>query len=118
MGPEEIAFLKDLGIRIAKLRQESGISQAKLGEMIGKSQQHIFAVEKGQRRITVTDLPVLAQTLGVTVEDLLGTEEKRPRRGRPSKLEKQFEVVTHLPRKQQKLVSDMLDAIILQAEQS
>jgi len=118
MSDDDKRFLLELGKRIAARRKAQGLTQAKLGELLGFSQPHIQAFESGRRRISVTELPKLANVLGIAVEDLLGLREKRGSRGRPSRLEKQFEVASRLPKKQREYVSQVLEAILDQAGQS
>ena len=117
VGAIDKQFLVDLGQRIAARRKERRLTQTQLAEFLGFSQPQVHGFETGTRRIPVTLLPALSEYLGLSVEELLGISSQGGRRGRPSKLEKQFEVVTRLPRKKQELVSTMLDAIILQAQQ-
>jgi transcriptional regulator with XRE-family HTH domain len=116
MGVVDKQFLVDLGQRIRARRKERGITQARLAEHLGFSQPQVQGFESGRRRIPVTLLPTVSDFLGISVEALLGIEGKRSRRGRPSKLERQFEAVIRLPRKKQQLVSEMLEAIIVQAQ--
>ena len=68
MTPEETAFFKDLGSRIAALRKECRLTQTQLGEMIGVSQQQVVSFEKGRRKVPVSALPRLSDALGVSVE--------------------------------------------------
>ena len=51
MTPEETAFFKKLGSRIAALRKECRLTQTQLGEMIGVSQQQVVSFEKGRRKV-------------------------------------------------------------------
>ncbi|MBQ0956349.1 hypothetical protein [Serratia symbiotica] len=64
-------------------------------------------------------LPAVAKLLSVSLERLLGGEtEHTPRkRGPTSRLEQQIEVIIQLPKARQKMVTEMLDAVIAQAQQ-
>lgn len=118
MGAVDQRLLAQIGKRIRTRRKECGITQGQLAEHLGFSQPQVHGFESGRRRLPVTLLPTISEFLGISVEELLGIETKRSQRGRPSKLEKQFELVSRLPKKKQQLVSDMLDAIIVQAKQA
>ena len=117
-GTVDQAYFRELGTRIAEFRKLRGITQYQLADAFGFSQQQIQAFEKGRRRIPVSLLPELANLLGVSFEELLGTEKPKTKRGPTSRLERQFELVSSLPPRKQKLVSEMLDAILLQAQQA
>ena len=62
-------------------------------------------------------LPTLADTLGVTVEDLIGAPAKRGtgKRGPAPKLQQQLERIQQLPRARQRVVSEVLDSLLAQA---
>ena len=117
MSPDEMAFFEKLGQRIASLRKERGLTQVQLAEMLHCSQQRIVSLEKGRRRVPVSDLPVLSKALGVTVEELIGVEAKPAKRGPTPKLQRQLEQLSQLPRSQQRFVTQMLDTVLQQAQQ-
>jgi transcriptional regulator with XRE-family HTH domain len=62
-------FLTQLGARIAKLREERGISQSELAHAIGKDQQSIQRIEKGRINPSAFYLHELAQGLNVDMSD-------------------------------------------------
>lgn len=67
-----------LGIRIGLLRREKGMKQEELAERLGVSPQ---AVSKWENDLNCPDiglLPLLAKTLGVTVDHLLTGEKPEP----------------------------------------
>ena len=117
MSPDEKTFFERLGQRIAALRNERGLTQVQLAEVLGYSQQQVLSFEKGRRRVPVSALPDLSRALGVSVEELLGAQDDRPsKRGPAPKLQRQLEQLSQLPRSQQRFVSQMLDTVLQQAE--
>lgn len=67
-----------MGKRIAQLRKDKGMTQEQLAEKLGVSAQ---AVSKWENDISCPDialLPLLAGTLGVTTDELLGIEPIEP----------------------------------------
>lgn len=116
MTPEDVAFFVDLGSRIAALRKECGLTQTQLGEMIGVSQQQVVSFEKGRRKVPVSALPKLSETLGVSVEELIGIDSKPGKRGPKPKLQRQLEQLQQLPKSKQRFVTEMLDTVLQQAE--
>jgi transcriptional regulator with XRE-family HTH domain len=117
ISPDERAFFVQLGLRIADLRKQHGITQIQLAETLNVSQQTINSYEVARRRVPVSALPTLAILFEVSVDELLGKEDKQTsnKRGPASKLQKQLERVSSLPRSKQKFVIEMIDTVIQQA---
>ena len=65
----------------------------------------------------VSTLPLLARTLGVSVEELIGedTSQERKQRGRTPKLMQHMERINALPKTQQKFVMQMIEMALAQA---
>ncbi|MFP1903791.1 helix-turn-helix domain-containing protein [Lonsdalea quercina] len=120
MSSEEQVFMTALGKRITALRKETGLTQVQLAQALNVSQQAVQSWEAGRRRIQIPILPAVAKILSVHLEGLLGEEAENAsrKRGRASSLEQQLQVISQLPRNRQKLVSEMLDAVITQAQQA
>jgi transcriptional regulator with XRE-family HTH domain len=109
-------FFEALGLRVAQVRKNHNLTQVQLGELLGISQQMVASYEVGRRRIPLSLLPRLAQGLAVPVEVLLGTDTSPPtKRGPAPKLQQQLERLSRLPRAKQRLVSEMLEAVLQQA---
>lgn len=116
ISKQERAFFTELGERIAQRRRDQAITQAQLAEALGVSQQTIQAYEVGRRRIPVSALPVLAQTLNQAIEELLGgTPAARKRRGPPPRLQKHMELISQLPKPKQRFVMEILETVLTQA---
>lgn len=71
----------DLGKNIAKFRQENGLSQEKLAEMLGISRQAVTKWESGKSNPDTENLLELARVFGVSVEELCGekTAKAKPK---------------------------------------
>ena len=61
------AALKLLGERVAKLRQQRGMTQEQLAERAGVSRNHIADIELGARNTGVWSILLLARALDVEV---------------------------------------------------
>jgi transcriptional regulator with XRE-family HTH domain len=115
MTQDEKKFFRDIGARVAQLRKEQGLTQEGLAELLGVSQQSVAAYEIGRLRIALSMLPKLAKVLGVSVESLLGEDEKPAKRGPTPKLQLQMERISQLPKPKQRFVMEMLDTVLAQA---
>ncbi|WP_236883896.1 helix-turn-helix domain-containing protein [Dickeya fangzhongdai] len=120
ISSEEQIFMTELGKRITALRKDAGLTQVQLAQALNVSQQAVQSWESGRRRIQISVLPAVARQLSVSLDALLGDSHTPPprKRGPASRLEQQIQVIGQLPRSRQKLVSEMLDAVIAQAQQA
>ncbi len=121
MSPDEQPFFKALGQRIAKARTAADLTQVQLAEALGISQPQLAFYEVGKRRVPVSMLPSLAKALKISVEMLVGDDgevgasaipPRRTKRGPPSRLERQLDAVAQLPKGEQKMVSELIDAML------
>lgn len=67
-------FSKDHKTLIGKLktaREDSGLDQAQVAKLLGKSQSHISKVEAGQRRIDVISLKEFARVYRKSIDYFL-----------------------------------------------
>jgi transcriptional regulator with XRE-family HTH domain len=111
-------FGKELGRRLAQLRQDAGLTQHVVAAHLGVAQQTLAHYEVGRLRLPVAFVPTLAALFGVPTDVLLGVTDTRPRtgkRGPSSKLQRQLERVSRLPKAQQQVVLAMLDGVLQQA---
>jgi len=62
---------QQVGVNIAKIRREQGISQEELAFRSGLHRTYISGVERGVRNPTITVLAEIAVALKVSVSDLV-----------------------------------------------
>ena len=114
---EEQVFITELGRRITALRMDAGMTQTQVAQALNVSQQAVQAWEAGRRRIQISILPAVARLLAVSLEDLLGEEPEKiaRKRGPAPKWQQLIEEIDSLPKAKQKMISEMLQALIVQA---
>ncbi|MBZ4220713.1 transcriptional regulator [Bacillus wiedmannii] len=61
---------RKLGNRIRFLRKEQNLSQERLGELSNIHTNHIGAIERGEKNVTIESLIKLTNGLNITLEDL------------------------------------------------
>ena len=116
MTHDEKVFFQQLGARIAALRKDQGMTQVQLAEILRLTQQMIASYEVGRRRVPVSLLPQIAETLAVSLEELIGKKDVQPaKRGPAPKLQQQIERIQRLPRAKNRFVIEMLDTVLAQA---
>jgi transcriptional regulator with XRE-family HTH domain len=95
-----------LGKRIAALRREKGLKQDELAEKLGVSAQAVSMWENDQTCPDISLLPLLAKTLGVTVDELLsGKQESAP-------------AVQIVPANERKDIKDMVLRIVVSSAEN
>jgi len=119
MTPADRQFGKELGRRLAQLRQDTGLTQQAVAAQLGIAQQTLAHYEVGRLRLPVALVPKLAALFGVPTDVLLGVASARAgkspgKRGPTPKLQRQLERVSRLPKAQQQVVLAMLDGVLLQ----
>ena len=95
-----------LGRRIAALRREKELKQDELAEKLGVSAQAVSKWENDQTCPDISILPLLAKTLGVSVDELLsGKQESAP-------------AVQILPENKRKAFHDMVLRIVVSSAEN
>ncbi|MCL6614633.1 MAG: DUF4065 domain-containing protein [Firmicutes bacterium] len=62
---------KQLGRRIKELREQAGLSQERLAEILHVSRPVVSQIEKGERQIHADELRLLAETFNISTDRLL-----------------------------------------------
>jgi transcriptional regulator with XRE-family HTH domain len=118
MTPADRQFGKELGRRLAQLRQDAGLTQQAVADHLGIAQQTLAHYEVGRLRLPVALVPKLADLFDVPTDVLLGVSapagKSSGKRGPTPKLQRQLERVSRLPKAQQQVILAMLDGVLLQ----
>lgn len=104
------------GSRLAALRKNAGLSQTELAKAIGVSQQTVAYWETSAVPPRSDVLPKMAKALSVRVDDILGDAPVNAVRqpGPVGEFQRTFDEVRKLPRKQQRKVIEMVQALVEQ----
>ena len=63
-----------IGLRVAEIREHSGLTQSALARSVGTSQSAISQIEAGERNPSYEMLRQIAEALGVSVPHLVGAD--------------------------------------------
>ncbi|MBL7077937.1 MAG: helix-turn-helix transcriptional regulator [Kiritimatiellae bacterium] len=63
---------KQLGLAIRRRREEMGVSQESLAEIIDCHRNYVGLLERGEQNVTIDMLGRVAKGLGCSVTDLVG----------------------------------------------
>ena len=114
---DQKTFFRDLGRRLAELRKEQGMTQGQLAEHVQCSQQTIAEYEAGRMNVPVWRLLMIADALGIGVDDLLKDSGNGSRkRGPASRLEQLAAQAAKLPRTRQRFVIEWLEDAVARAQ--
>jgi len=58
-----------VGNRIKQLRNERGLTQTKLAELVGKDRQYLYKIEKGKVTPNIVTISALAIALEISLTD-------------------------------------------------
>lgn len=106
------------GAYLAELREAAGLSQTELGRLVGETQQNIAFWEQCDYPPRSDVLLKMSKVLGVAVEDLLTGMPTKKRKGGPTgKVQKIFESVSKLPKRQQEKIVEFVSAFVNQYQQ-
>lgn len=111
---ESYAYFRTLGIHLAQLRKDRGMTQAEVARILGVSQQTVFAYELGDRRVSVLMMIKLADVFSVPVQELIGiVRSQLPSKGRlsPSGI-RHAERFGQLSKRHQRFVAQVIDVLL------
>jgi transcriptional regulator with XRE-family HTH domain len=100
------------GARLLALRKAAGLSQADLGRRLGVPQGSIAFWEQSDKPPRSDLLPEMARILGASVEAILGIDAAHKRPGPVGRLQRLFDELRELPRKDQTQAADMLEFFV------
>jgi transcriptional regulator with XRE-family HTH domain len=102
-----------IGARIAAARKAAGLSQRQVAEKLGIPPRTLSYYESHDGDLPSSLLVAVADCLGVGVHELLGIEERGPRKSGPKGyLQERVAAVREMPRKDQQFVIKFLDQVI------
>jgi transcriptional regulator with XRE-family HTH domain len=73
---ENVENIKEVGIQIRKIREEKKMTLEELGNKINKTKSYVSKLERGVKPISLQNLQMIAEALGIDVTDLFPNKEK------------------------------------------
>ena len=105
------------GARLADLRKARGLTQLQLAQTLGVSSAMLAYYERKAQNPSAIFICRAAQILNVSLDELLDHDAKKARKsGPPSQLEQRIDAVRQLPRDRQKLLLQILDTFLRDAQ--
>jgi len=113
MPKRKTEVIASFGDRLASLRKAAGYTQVELAAEMGITQRMVAYYEAPNAQPPAHLLPQLAQTLGVSVDVLLGlAEPRRPKKVATNRLERRLLEIEKLDPKAKRQLTQLLDTFI------
>ena len=106
--------LTQMGEELRKLRRAKGYTQQQLAELSGVSRRMIVHYEKHSTKPDIDKIRKIAESLDVSVDDLLGGKKskgKKQQENVPYKIMKKVRVVEKLSTRDQNTVFSLINAL-------
>jgi len=102
-----------LGQRLGSLRKAAGFNQVEFAAEVGITQRMVAYYEAPNAQPPAHLLPQMAQTLGVSVDVLLGrAEPRKPKKIATNRLERRLLEIEKLGPKAKRQITQLLDSFI------
>jgi transcriptional regulator with XRE-family HTH domain len=103
--------------KLAKLRNERGLTQQEMANLIGVGIAQMRRYEKGKSSPTLEVIKNIARTLGVSADELIFDEEERVAAAKilDSELLEQFDLVSKLSPNDKDAIKTILDSMIMKS---
>jgi transcriptional regulator with XRE-family HTH domain len=100
--------------KLSKLRNERGLTQQEMANLIGVGIAQMRRYEKGKSSLTLDVIKNIARTLGVSADELIFDENERVAAAKilDRKLLEQFELIARLNPHDKDAVKTILDSMI------
>ena len=69
----------DIGINIKRLREDRGIKQSEIADLIGMHRSNYSKIENGQREISIAAVDKIAAYFNITIDELVHMGENVPK---------------------------------------
>lgn len=113
MPKRKTEVIDSFGQRLGSLRKAAGFTQVEFAAEVGITQRMVAYYEAPNAQPPAHLLPQMAQTLGVSVDVLLGlAEPRRPKKIATNRLERRLLEIEKLGPKAKRQITQLLDSFI------
>jgi transcriptional regulator with XRE-family HTH domain len=107
-----VKTVESFGERLALLRKHAGYSQRSFAEAIGISYRMVAYYEAQTTKPPAHLFPVISETLGISVDELLGINSTINKKSINRRLLNKLKQIEKLPRRQQQAILEHIDALV------
>lgn len=104
------------GINIKKIREQKGLTQAQLADLIHMHRSNYSKVENGQREISVDALKIITRHFGMTMDQIVNFEGEAPDEVtvEDKAIAEQVRMIQNLDMEEKHVVFKMVDTFLTQ----
>jgi transcriptional regulator with XRE-family HTH domain len=106
----------DFGARLTEMRKAAGYTQVELAQALGTTQRMIAYYESRAEKAPAALLPQMAQTLGVSADELLGIKPIKKGKKPDTQLHRRLQRIEKLDSKAKRQITQLLDTFIEREE--
>ncbi|MFA6925359.1 MAG: helix-turn-helix transcriptional regulator [Bacteroidales bacterium] len=103
-----------IGENIKILREEKGLTQQQIAELIGMHRSNYSKIESGQRELSVNSLNKIAKHFGITLDVLVNMEGRVPKEVtiEDKAATEQMRLIQELEPEEKKMIFKMIDTFL------
>jgi transcriptional regulator with XRE-family HTH domain len=106
--------MSDFGKRLKELRKSRGLTQVALAQISSISRRVIAHYETQVIKPPIDKINILADVLNVSVDELLGKNKSKSKKGVPFKIMKHVRIIEQLPSKDQNAIFQLVKSLAQQ----
>jgi transcriptional regulator with XRE-family HTH domain len=111
-GPKPTKEQPFFGQRLAHFRQKNGLTQQQLADELDITRELVGHYERRCENPSIDFIIKLSQTLGISVDELLGIQPEQIKRGPSPRVKKLTQRLVELPKGKQGVVLEMLESYL------
>lgn len=110
---DAVVSKRSVGLRLRAIREQRGLSQGKLAQLLRSHPQSVSQIERGVRGLTLQQAVRLARALKVSIDDVLGETKRElsPLSG-DRRMLRRLQRLQELPPAQKKAVLKLIDGAL------
>ena len=104
------------GINIKKIREQKGLTQAQLADLIHMHRSNYSKIENGQREISIEALKIIARYFEMTIDQIVNFEGDMPKEVtiEDKGLVEQVKLIQNLDHDEKNMVFKLIDTFLTQ----
>jgi transcriptional regulator with XRE-family HTH domain len=104
----------NIGLNIRKIREEKGLTQQQMADMLNTHRSNYSKIENNQRDISVVALNKIAEYFGMTIDQIVNFEGDVPKEivVKDKSFIEKVKLIEELEEKEQNVIFTMIDAFL------
>lgn len=106
--------MKNIGSTVKTLREEKGMTQQQVAELLGMHRTNYSKIEKGERDLSIEAVNIIAKFFGMTIDEIVNFNGKIPEEVTiiDKSLTEKIKLIASLDKGEQQAISKIIDAFL------